>query len=173
MKSKNCLSIQEFTWQGEPIHQLYLFRNQPSFITQCTWRIANVNELEFFTELTNDFVRDRIFQLLIKHTKNNQYIGTVWGYRKNGKVFVSVFIDELYQNHGFVIPVYSIVIPWIFNESGITHIWFEVHRENTRSLRICRRVFEELFDETSAHAIFSVTPQSAQSLLNYFQKPSL
>ncbi len=110
---------------------LFKWRNESSFINNCTMRpcIEDINKFE--NELKSDFNKDRHLQFVILWRE--EPVGTVFSYSFNKidqYVFTTLFIDSKYANKSLGIRVFSAYSNFLFQEFNLFKIYFDIYEYN-------------------------------------------
>ncbi|PTX59561.1 RimJ/RimL family protein N-acetyltransferase [Kordia periserrulae] len=125
----------------ENFKSLFKFRNELSFLENCTSREKLNSIAEFEEELENDFFRDRLIQFLVLNAKKKT-IGTVYAYNFNsydGFAFVTVFITETMTNQSYGIKAFLIFVDFLFYNYNLYKIYFDVYDFNKSMLSILKK----------------------------------
>lgn len=128
---------------------LYKWRNESSFVTNCTARskLDSINEFE--EELNSDFKKDRHLQFLIY--LRQMPIGTIYSYsfsRIDKYTFISVFIESQYANKSFGIKAFSIFTNSLFQKFDLYKVYFDIYEYNSKVISIfekCQFSLEGVF----------------------------
>jgi RimJ/RimL family protein N-acetyltransferase len=112
---------------------LFTWRNQLSFLNNCTSRIETKSIDNFEKELLRDFEKDRHRQFIIEIGQGN-FVGTIYSYNELDKFcFVTIFIKESKQNIGFGFIAFILFNYWLFNEFELFKTYSDIYDYNFAS----------------------------------------
>lgn len=127
----------------EDLEVLSQWRNSDPFQRLCSTRRNSVTMEEFEQELRGDFIRDRYQQLIGLKKKDQQPVGTIWAYGLNstdGYVFLSIFIDPIYEKRGYGVDLFLAQMQVLFDSLPNLHkIYTEAYSYNLHSLALMKK----------------------------------
>jgi RimJ/RimL family protein N-acetyltransferase len=119
---------------------LFKWRNESSFVTNCTGRNKIEDIEKFENELKSDFKKDRHLQFLIFW--RNKPIGTIFSYSFNQidkYAFISLFIEKQYANRSLGIKAFSVFSNFLFQEFNLYKIYFDIYEYNFKMISIIEK----------------------------------
>lgn len=135
---KNSLKLIQIERTHLPI--LFNWRNESSFINNCTGR-NKINDIEKFDkELKSDFQKDRHLQYLI--LLKERPIGTIYSYSFNDidkTLFISVYIEPEFANYSYGIRAFTMFSKYLFNEFKIYKIYFDIYEYNIKMITVLEK----------------------------------
>ncbi len=118
------------------------YRNEEDYRNFCSNKRKLLSYDEFLSEYSQEFSKSRHLQLIIKHKKDKEFIGTIFSYGLNiydGYIFVTIFLKNLYRGKGYAPEAIVYFIKFLFDNFSLYKIYMDVYEHNKLSLQTLKK----------------------------------
>jgi len=120
---------------------LYVWRNEPEFLSLFSPRRTIVNYEKFMLEHKRDMERERHLQFIVETTGRDKILGTIYSYNLNlvdGHLFIGGYMPRDTRGLGYGAISCALFIAYLFEFFPLNKIYFEALDYNKFSLPMLR-----------------------------------